>query len=47
MKKRPELDRDQVKLEKPELKSIVTQAWKNGMKEARKEIKHGNIFTRG
>ena len=47
LKRRPELDRDTVKLEKPELKSIVTQAWKNGMKEARKEIKHGNIFTRG
>ena len=47
LKRRPELNRDFIVVEKPELKSIVTQAWKNGMKEAKKEIKRGNLLTRG
>jgi len=45
LRRRPEFNKEELKMKKPELKSIVTTAWKNGLKTAKKLIKNGNLFT--
>ena len=39
MKRRPELNRDIITIKKPVFKSVVEEAWKAGMKEAKRTIK--------
>lgn len=39
LKRRPELNQETVKIKQPEFKSVVKEAWKAGMKEAKKLIK--------
>ena len=39
LKRRPELRKETVEIDQPEFKSVVKEAWKAGMREAKRTIK--------
>ena len=45
LKRRPELNKEMIKLKQPEFKIHITEAWKAGMKEGKRQIKNGNLFS--